>query len=126
MGWAEWRTYGTPYMQTNTMNIIGEMQDPEKLVPRVIKCALNGEEMPIFANKDQNDAGKRNYKHARKKKDKLLVIRNNIDPATHANGDEKPEIFNVVGDREISNLDMALLVAKSTGIKLNYKLVDVQ
>ena len=33
-------------------------------------------------------------------------------------------MFNIVGDNEISNLDMALLAAKYTGRKLKYELVD--
>jgi len=33
--YAYWRTYGVPLIVTNTMNIIGEMQDTEKFVPLV-------------------------------------------------------------------------------------------
>lgn len=130
LGHAYWRTYSTfetpfPYMQTNTMNIIGEMQDPEKLVPRIIQCAMSGEEMPIFANKDQTAAGTRKYLHARNQADALLFILNNVEPTNYQKGDTAPPIFNVVGDKELSNLEMALLVASFTGKKLNYKLVDV-
>jgi dTDP-glucose 4,6-dehydratase len=124
LGWAYWRTFDVPYMQSNTMNIIGEMQDPEKLVPRVIQCALSGEKMPIFADKNKA-AGSRKYLHARNQADALLFILNNVQPSSYLKGDESPEIFNVVGDTEMSNLDMALLVASYTGKKLNYELVDV-
>jgi dTDP-glucose 4,6-dehydratase len=124
IGHSAWRTYGLPYMQTNTMNIIGEMQDPEKLVPRVIQCALSGEEMPIFADKNKA-AGTRKYLHARNQADALLFILNNIEPTSYQAGATAPPIFNVVGEKEMSNLDMALLVASYTGKKLNYKLVDV-
>lgn len=125
LGWAAWRTDGIPYMQTNTMNIIGEMQDPEKLVPRAIQCAVSGEEMPIFANKDKTAAGTRKYLHARNQADALLFILKNVGPIAYKDGADAPVILNVVGDTEISNLDMALLVASFTGKKLNYKLVDV-
>lgn len=125
IGRAAWRTYGLPYMQTNTMNIIGEMQDPEKLVPRAIQCAVSGEVMPIFANKDKSAAGTRKYLHARNQADALLFILKNIPVLMYEEGFDDPATFNVVGDREISNLDMALLVASFTGKKLNYDLVDV-
>lgn len=129
LGHAYWRTYskperGFPYMQTNTMNIIGEMQDPEKLVPRVIKCAMTGELMPIFADKNKA-AGTRKYLHARNQADALIFILSNVEPTNYQKGDKAPPIFNVVGEKEISNLDMALLVASYTGKKLNYELEDV-
>lgn len=124
IGHSAWRTYGIPYIQTNTMNIIGEMQDPEKLVPKAIKCAMSGKEMPIFADKHRA-AGTRKYLHARNQADALLFILKNVEPTVYQKGDEAPQIFNVVGEREMSNLDMALLVASFTGRELNYKLVDV-
>lgn len=124
LGWAYWRTYGIPYMQTNTMNIIGEMQDPEKLIPRAIQCAMSGETMPIFANPDKSAAGTRKYLHARNQADALLFVLQNVEPNTYPES-KTPSIFNVVGDNEISNLDIALMVAKFAGKKLNYELVDV-
>lgn len=130
LGHAYWRTYSTEdkafsYIQTNTMNLFGEAQDPEKLVPRVIKCAMTGESMPIFANKDKTAAGTRKWLHARNQADALLFILKNIEPTNFLLGDPAPPVFNIVGDNEISNLDMALLVAKFVGNKLNYELVDV-
>lgn len=129
IGHAYWRTYSKPerafpYIQTNTMNIIGEMQDPEKLVPRVIQCAMSGEEMPIFADKNKA-AGSRKYLHARNQADALLFILQNVEPTNYQLGAKAPPIFNIVGDTEMSNLDMALLVGSFTGKILNYKLVDV-
>lgn len=124
IGHAYWRTYGVPYMQTNTMNIIGEMQDPEKLVPRIIQCAVRGETMPIFADKNKA-AGSRKYLHARNQADALLFILRNVEPTSYQKGDKAPQIFNVVGEKEMSNLDMALLVAGYTGKELKYELVDV-
>lgn len=129
IGHAYWRSYATqgrgfPYIQTNTMNIIGEMQDPEKLVPRIIQCAMNGDTLPIFADKNKA-AGTRKYLHARNQADALLFILNNVEPTNYQQGAKAPPIFNIVGEVEMSNLDMALLVASYTGKKLNYELVDV-
>lgn len=124
IGHSYWRTYGIPYIQSNCMNLFGELQDPEKLIPRVIKCCLTGEEMPIFADKNKA-AGTRKYLHARNQADATLFILNNVKPTVYQKGDTAPAIFNIVGEKEMSNLDMALLVASYTGKKLNYKLVDV-
>lgn len=125
LGHAFWRTYGIPYIQTNTMNIIGEMQDPEKLVPRVIQSVVHGTAMPIFANKDKSAAGTRKYLHARNQADAILFILNNVYPTKWPDVDEPP-VFNVVGERELSNLEMAKLVASFIPDKeLKYELVDV-
>lgn len=124
IGHSFWRTFNIPYMQSNTMNIIGEMQEPEKLMMKAVKCAMTGEVMPIFANKDKTAAGSRKFMHARNQADALLFILQNIQPQLYVDGAKEPSIFNVVGSKEISNLDMALLAASFTGKELNYSLVD--
>lgn len=124
IGYSAWRTYELPYIQTNTMNIIGEMQDPEKLVPKIIQCVVNGTEMPIYSDGDKA-AGRRKYLHARNQADALLFILKNVEPTSYREGAESPPVFNVVGEREISNLDMAELVAKYVGKPLKYKFVDI-
>jgi len=124
LGIAWWRTFGVPVIQTNTMNIIGEMQDPEKLVPRAIKLALEGGTLPIFADKDGKTPGTRKYLHARNQADALLFILNNVDATVYRNGDEDIVRLNIVGDEEKTNLEMALLAASFTGNELDYELVD--
>lgn len=124
IGRSEWRQNGLPYIQTNTMNIIGEMQDIGKLMPRAVAYAVQGKTMPIFADKEGKTPGTRKYLHARNQADALLFILNNVDPVAYAEGVEDPVTLNVVGDVEISNLDMALLAAGYTGYDLQYELVD--
>ena len=125
LGFSYWRTYGIPYIQTNCMNLFGEFQDPEKLVPRVIQCAVKGETMPIFANKDKTAAGSRKFLHARNQADATLFVLNNVKPVKYEDGTDTPPVFNVVGDDELTNLEMALLVASFTGKELKYEMVDV-
>lgn len=124
LGHSYWRTFGVPYMQSNTMNILGQLQDPEKLFMKAIRCAVTGDVMPIYANKDKTAAGTRKYLHARNQADGLLFILNNCTPEMYLNGDKEPSMFNIVGEQEISNLDMALLAAKYTGKTLNYEMVN--
>ena len=47
--YAYWRTYGLPIGVTQTMNIIGERQDPEKFVPLVLAKVLAGGTVSIHA-----------------------------------------------------------------------------
>ncbi len=44
--WHE--TYGLPTLITNCTNNYGPRQHPEKLIPRIITCALKGENLPVY------------------------------------------------------------------------------
>ena len=58
-------TYGLPINITNTMNIIGERQHPEKFVPICIRKILNGETIQIHSDPTLTKSGTRYYLHAR-------------------------------------------------------------
>jgi dTDP-glucose 4,6-dehydratase len=119
-----WRTYGVPVVITNTMNNFGEMQDPEKYIPMVIQRIYNGQSVTIHGTPDY--IGSRFYLHARNHADALLFIANNIKPAMYEDtpGIVKPTRFNVVGNVEADNLELAELIAEMMGKKLKYELVD--
>jgi dTDP-glucose 4,6-dehydratase len=121
VAFSYWRTYGMPIAITNTMNIIGEMQDPEKFIPMVIKKVLSGEEVTIHGSSD-GQIGSRFYLHARNQSDALLHI-SSMDFKTYGES-SLPLKYHVVGEKELSNLEMAELIATILGKKLNYKIVD--
>jgi dTDP-glucose 4,6-dehydratase len=54
-------TYRIPTLITNTMNIFGERQNPEKFIPLIINKVLSGKKLLIHSNKDKTQAGKRHY-----------------------------------------------------------------
>jgi dTDP-glucose 4,6-dehydratase len=119
-----WRTYGVPLVITNTMNIIGEMQDPEKFIPMTIKRALSGEPMTIHAAPD-GTVGSRHYLHARNQADALIyLLVHPFAAVAHSEILTRPHRFHVVGEREVDNLTMARKVAEFAGRDLNYELVD--
>ena len=43
-------TYGLPTLVTNCSNNYGPRQFPEKLIPRMILCAVNGEALPVYGD----------------------------------------------------------------------------
>lgn len=43
-------TYGLPTLLTNCTNNYGPRQHPEKLIPRMISCALNEEYLPVYGD----------------------------------------------------------------------------
>ena len=119
-----WRTYGVPLVITNTMNNFGEMQDPEKFVPMLMKGIQEGTEVTIHGTEEF--IGSRFYLHARNHADALLFLINRGKPAEYVDNNEIvfPDRYNVVGDTEKNNLELAQEIAELIGKPLKYKLVD--
>ena len=114
-------TYKIPCITTHCMNIFGERQHPEKFVPMCIKKILAGETITIHANKDKTKSGTRFYLHTRNVCDAVLfVLKNGPTLDGHAHGGK----YNIVGDREVSNLDMAQMIADILGKELKYEMVN--
>ena len=116
-------SYKMPIMITRTMNIIGERQHHEKFLPLIIKSVVTGEKLTIHGNKDKTKTGTRFYLHARNAADSLLFILKNVNEFLD-NIDASKGKFNIVGEQETSNLELALIVAKILGKELNYEIVD--
>jgi dTDP-glucose 4,6-dehydratase len=118
---AYWRTYGVPIAITNTMNIIGEMQDPEKFLPMVIKRIRDNETVTIHGSPD-GDIGSRFYLHARNQADGLLHVLGLNFPEYESFG--QPLRLHIAGEREVDNLELANMVAKIMDKPLHYQIVD--
>jgi dTDP-glucose 4,6-dehydratase len=116
-----WRTYGIPVVITNTMNLFGQMQDPEKYIARLISRIDSGEEVTVHGT--ERNIGSRYYLHARNMADALLFIVNNL-PAHKFGEVDRPDRYNIVGDVEINNMDMAKIVATKLNKPLIYKFED--
>ena len=108
-------TYKIPLIIVNVMNVIGERQDVEKYVPLLIKKIINDETIFIHSDKDKNP-GSRFYIHARNVADAVLFI---------LNKGKIGEKYNITGEKEIDNLQLAQFVANIIGKQLNYELMDV-
>jgi dTDP-glucose 4,6-dehydratase len=98
------KTYDFPYLITNTMNVFGERQDPEKLIPKCMKTIQEGRVMTIHGTK--GNVGKRHWLHARNAADAVLFLLQNpiVKNKVH-----------IVGDIEMDNLQMFKLVSKYMG-----------
>lgn len=119
-----WRSYGIPLVITNTMNNYSEMQQPSKYPVMIQKAIANGEEITIHGDENGN-IGSRSYIHSRNTADALLFIIKTIVPHIHEPGKvDKPERFNIVGERQLDNLELAQMIAKLMGKELKYKLVN--
>ena len=122
-------TYKIPMVITNTMNVLGERQHPQKYLPKIINSILDGKVLTIHSNKEKTQAGKRHYIHGRNVADGILYILNNTTETLDSIDASKGK-FNIVGEKELDNLELAKLVEiainKTTGgdYKLFHEMVD--
>ena len=114
-------TYKIPVIVTHCMNVFGERQHPEKFIPMCIKKILKGETVTIHSNKDKTKAGTRFYLHARNVCSAVLYI---LEHGKTLNGSGTQGKYNIVGEQEVSNLEMAQEIANILGKELKYEMVD--
>lgn len=120
-----WRSYGVPVVITNTMNNLGEYQQPSKYPVMIQRAVMDGEQLIIHGSEDGKDIGTRYYIHSRNHADALLFILKKLPPHPHEpNAIDKPDRYNIVGDKQVDNLQLAKLIAKLMGKPLLYEMVD--
>jgi len=108
-------TYKTPIMICNVMNVFGERQLYEKFIPLCIRKILNGETIDIHSYPGCQEAGTRFYIHARNVAQAILFL------LEHGKIGDK---YNITGEKEVSNLEMAEFIAKVLNKPLRYNMVD--
>lgn len=108
-------TYGLPWIITRTMNAFGERQHGEKFIPKVIKSVIQGATMTIHANSEKTKSGSRFYIHCRNIASAIVHL---------MFYGELNNVYNIVGEKEVSNLEMAQQIAYIVGKELKYEMVD--
>ncbi len=124
IGIAYWRSYNVPLIITNTMNNFGEMQAPSKYPSMVQEKVLADETVKVHISSD-GEMGTRYYLHSRNAADATLFILKETSPHLHVPGTiDMPDRYNIVGDAQVDNLELAKIIAKLLGKELKYELVD--
>jgi dTDP-glucose 4,6-dehydratase len=122
-----WRTYSVPVVISNTMNVIGEMQDPEKMVPKIIQHVARQKVMPLHAS-PSGEMGSRFYLHARNLADAWLFLLNRymvfLPPMYGDTLVDRPDRWHIVGEREVTNLELAQSIATIMGQDLLWESVS--
>lgn len=108
-------TYKLPVVITHCMNIFGERQHSEKFIPKVIRAVMAGEKVVIHSDAQKKVPGSRFWIHARNVAAAMMFL--------VEKGDSQ-EKYNIVGEREVNNLEIAKFIANVLGRPLNYELVD--
>jgi dTDP-glucose 4,6-dehydratase len=119
-----WRSYGVPLIITNTMNNFGERQGATKYPAMIQSKVAKGEKVTVHAASD-GTIGTRYYIHSRNTADAVLFLLTNTDAYLHQAGEiDRPDRYNIVGDAQVDNLELAKTIASLMGKELDYELVD--
>ena len=97
-------TYGIPTITTNCSNNYGPYQFTEKLIPRVISCALQGKPIPIYGNGQQI-------------RDWLYVSDHCTAIRTLLESGQVGEQYNIGGWNEKANLDVVQQICAYLDLK---------
>jgi dTDP-glucose 4,6-dehydratase len=96
---AYYETYDMNVVMTSCSNNYGPHQHREKLIPTIVRTALAGDDIPIYGKGD-------NVRDWLFVEDHCVAI----DEVFH-NG-KVGEIYNVGGDKELNNLELATMICK--------------
>jgi len=120
--YAYWRSYDVPVIITNTMNNFAPMQSHSKFPVVIQKCIEEGKTVKIHGN--EKEIGTRFYIHSINTADAVLHIIK-LGAYHHKIGElDEPNRYNIVGDKCVSNLELAQTIARLMGKELKYELVD--
>lgn len=117
-GYCYFNTYGLDIINTFMMNVFGADQNPEKLMPKAIKYALERKPMPVFAQLDGDKlvaVGTRHWLDIRNVGDALVFLLEN---------GVKGEFYNIVGTEELTNEEVVLKINKLLGTEPLIEYVD--
>jgi len=113
-------TYKIPMVITHTMNVIGERQHPEKYIPSTIIKVERGDEVIVHSDKTRTIPGSRFYIHAKHVADAVMFLVKRYADGSIESGDK----FNIVGQQEVTNLEIAQMIAEALKKPLKYQMVD--
>jgi dTDP-glucose 4,6-dehydratase len=118
-------TYGIPTLVIHSMNLFGERQHNEKFIPTVVRRVLHDEVLPIYSDPSKTKAGSRFYLYCETFADIILFL---LEKANKGEKKDKynwgREKINIVGEREVDNLELAQMIAQYIGKKVLYEMVD--
>lgn len=99
-------SYGLNYIISRSSNNYGPHQTADKLIPKVIKCILENQPIPIYGQGQQI----RDWTHVF---DNCSAILKMLETFSHTPGTGKGEIFNVSANQEFTNVEVVQEICNS-------------
>lgn len=119
---AWWRSFGVPVVITNTMNNFGETQSASKFPAMIQNKLSKGEKIDVHVSSD-GQIGTRYYIHSGNVADAVLFILKN-EPTMHESGAiDRPDRYNIVGDKQIDNAELVDIIGGMMGFSPDVNLV---
>ncbi len=116
IGIAYWRSYQLPLIIVNIMNNFGEKQNGAKF-PCIVQRAVRAGDR-IRLHRFPDGYGSRYYIHSRNAADAMLFLLRHRPPYQHVPGSvDRPDRFNIVGDRQVNNRELAEFIAAEVSKK---------
>ena len=119
-------TYSIPSLITHCSNVYGERQNSEKFIPNTIKKILNGEEILIHTD-NNNNPGDRYYIYNQDLAKTILFLTKNypkVQEEAYKVYKKEPTKINITGESLITNLEVAELISKKLDVDFEYKLLQ--
>jgi dTDP-glucose 4,6-dehydratase len=113
LAWAT--TYGVPVIITHCQNLIGERQPAEKFLPTVVRAALKGSSVKVYADPDTGKPASRDYLHARDAASAVLFL---LEKGQFRNK------YNISANRPISSLELINQVNDILNVKILFEMVS--
>lgn len=111
---SHWRSYGLRLILVNIMNNFGEMQSGTKFPCIVQRDVRAGRKIRL--HKFGDGYGSRYYLHSRNAADAILFLLRHKEPFAHVPGSvDRPDRFNIVGDRQVDNRELADFIGSALG-----------
>ncbi len=106
------------------MNNFAELQQPSKF-PAMVQNWIAADKKVLIHGRP-GEIGSRSYIHSRNFADAVLYILKNTKPHLHeANVVDRPDRYNIAGDKQLDNLELAQMISRLMGKgELDYELVD--
>jgi len=117
-----WRTYNVPVVITNTMNAVGEWQDPEKFLPMVINRLTNDKPIVLHGESD-NKLARRVWLDAKNMAAALVYICKQGPPTAFRHPEDRPDRFHIIGETELNVGELVHRVAGKLGVVAKTRLV---
>lgn len=117
---AYYYTYQIPVIITNSNNIVGKNQHPEKFVPKTVDFIKQGKVVPIHTAAGK--LGRRFYNPV----DNIGSAIKFIMKQAYRPYSGFPPRYSLTGGEEMDNLEMAQLIAEILGKPLKYKKMEVK
>lgn len=108
-------SYNINMIITHTMNVFGERQHKEKFIPIVMNKVRKGEVLEIHCTK--GEPASRSWIHARNASSAILFLLESTPPGIR-------DKFNITGEVEYNNFDLAQEIALIMKKDLKFKFVD--